>query len=384
MATSLSLKTDLCVPANDFRRQWQDLGPALTAAFEDFGESGWYVLGREVAAFEESLARMWGIGHAVGVASGLDALEISLRLLGCGPGDKVLTTPVSAFATTLAILKLGAVPVFADCDANGLLSLEACEELLERAPEIRYFVPVHLYGHSLDLDRLEELRNRFDLKMVEDCAQSIGARWHGSGSTRATGTVGQMAATSFYPTKNLGAFGDGGAILTSDPKLANGAHQLRDYGQSAKYRHEFIGYNSRLDELQATLLGRVLLPRLAGWIERRREIARMYLAGLSHNGITPFDPPANSESSWHLFPAAVAPERKAAFLAYMKSRGIAAGEHYPIAIPDQPAMATRVFEDHGCRTARQLCAAEVSLPIHPYLTNEEVQYAIDACNKWGR
>ncbi len=372
------------MPANDFGRQWQDLGGALTAAFEDFGASGWYVLGREVAAFEESLARMWGVGHAVGVASGLDAIEISLRLLGCGPGDKVLTTPVSAFATTLAILKLGAVPVFADCEANGLISLDVCEDLLRRSPEIRYFVPVHLYGHSLDLDRMEELRDRFGLKIVEDCAQSIGARWHGRGATRATGTVGQMAATSFYPTKNLGAFGDGGAILTSDPELARGARQLRDYGQSAKYRHEFIGYNSRLDELQAALLGRVLLPRLAGWIERRREIARQYLAGLSHKGVVPLNKPKNSESSWHLFAARVAPQCKAAFIEHLKAHGISAGEHYPIAIPDQPAMCFGKFEDHGCPAAGTLCASEVSLPIHPYLTNEEVQHVIDTCNDWGQ
>ena len=387
MATSPSARSGPRVPANDFARQWQDLRGALTAAFEDVGASGWYVLGREVAAFEESLARMWGVGHAVGVASGLDAIEISLRLLGCGPGDKVLTTPLSAFATTLAILKLGAMPVFADCDESGLISLDACERLLEGAPEIRYFVPVHLYGHSLDLDRLEALRDRFGLKIVEDCAQSIGARWRGRVSTRATGTVGQVAATSFYPTKNLGAFGDGGAILTSDPELAQGARQLRDYGQSAKYRHEFVGYNSRLDELQAALLGRVLLPRLAGWIERRREIARKYIAGLSYGSIAPFHQPEGSESSWHLFPVAVAPERKAAFMEHLKNRGIGAGEHYPVAIPDQPAMVRRTTphgnsEDHGCPLARNLCASEVSLPIHPYLTDEEVQYVIDVCNDW--
>ena len=398
MATSLSVKPAIRVPANDFGRQWQELGGALTAAFEDVGESGWYVLGREVSAFEEALARMWGVKHAVGVASGLDALEISLRLLGCQAGDKVLTTPVSAFATTLAILKLGAVPVFVDCDAGGLISLDACEELLERAPDIRYFVPVHLYGHSLDLDRLKTLRDRFELRVIEDCAQSIGARWEDCAQsigarwrgvtsdtaigTAATGTVGQAAATSFYPTKNLGAFGDGGAILTSDPELAQGARQLRDYGQSSKYRHEFIGYNSRLDELQAALLGRVLLPELNGWIEKRRGIAKTYLAGLGHPGVIPLEKPSGSESSWHLFPVAITPDRKATFLEYLKENRITPGEHYPIAIPDQPAMARVPHEDHGCPMARRLCASEVSLPIHPYLTEEQVQHVIATCNRW--
>jgi dTDP-4-amino-4,6-dideoxygalactose transaminase len=376
-------KPGMRVLANDFGRQWQELSGALTAAFQDVGESGWYVLGCEVAAFEEELACLWGVSHAVGVASGLDAIEISLRLLGCRPGDKVLTTPVSAFATTLAILKLGAVPVFADCDTHGLISLDACEELLERDPDIRYFVPVHLYGHSLDLERLAYLRDRFQLRIVEDCAQSIGARWNGLASYTTTGAIGQAAATSFYPTKNLGAFGDGGAILTSDPELALRARQLRDYGQTSKYRHDFIGYNSRLDELQAALLGRVLLPELNGWIEMRCRIARTYLAGLGHANMVPLGKPEHSESSWHLFPVAVAPDRKAAFIEHLKENWITPGEHYPIAIPDQPAMARAPHENRdGCPTARRLCASEVSLPIHPYLTEEEVQHVIATCNDW--
>jgi dTDP-3-amino-3,4,6-trideoxy-alpha-D-glucose transaminase len=394
----LARKPGIRVPANEFGRQWRELRGALIAAFEDVGESGWYVLGREVVAFEEALARMWGVAYAVGVASGLDAIEISLRLLGCQPGDKVLTTPVSAFATTLAILKLGAVPVFVDCDPCGLISLDACEELLERASDIRYFVPVHLYGCSLDLARLEYLRDRFQLRIVEDCAQSIGARWGSPSSQMIPGTIGQASATSFYPTKNLGAFGDGGAILTSDPELARRARQFRDYGQTSKYRHEFIGYNSRLDELQAALLGRVFLPELEGWIEKRRCVARAYLTGIRHPGIIPLghtsvssgtrfnsdssETRSHMDSSWHLFPVAVAPDRKAAFLEYLKENWITPGEHYPVAIPDQPALARVRYEDHGCDTARRLCASEVSLPIHPYLTEEEVEHVIATCNRW--
>lgn len=375
------LKPGIRVPANEFGRCWRELRGALVAAFEDVGESGWYVLGREVATFEEALARKWGMTHAIGVGSGLDAIEISLRVLGCQPGDKVLTTPVSAFATALAILKLGAVPVFVDCDSSGLISLDACEELLESASDIRYFVPVHLYGRSLDLDRLAHLRDRFELRMVEDCAQSIGTTWKG----RNTGTIGQAAATSFYPTKNLGAFGDGGAILTSDPAIARRARQLRDYGQSSKYRHEFVGYNSRLDELQAALLGRVLLPHLEGWIEKRRKIARAYLGGIAHPGILPLssdDESSKALPSWHLFPVAIALERKPAFLEYLRENWIAPGEHYPIAIPDQPALVNVRHEDHGCHVARRLCASEVSLPVHPYLTEEEIQHVIVTCNRW--
>jgi dTDP-3-amino-3,4,6-trideoxy-alpha-D-glucose transaminase len=385
IAKHLTPKAGIRVPANEFGRQWRELRGALIATFEHVGESGWYVLGREVAVFEEALARMWGVAHAVGVASGLDAIEISLRLLGCQPGDKVLTTPVSAFATTLAILKLGAVPVFVDCEPCGLISLDACEELLGRTSDIRYFVPVHLYGRSLDLGRLARLRDRFELRIVEDCAQSIGTRWN----LQPTGTVGQAAATSFYPTKNLGAFGDGGAILTSDPELALRARQLRDYGQTSKYRHEFIGYNSRLDELQAALLGRVLLPQLDSWIEKRRQIAQTYLPGIGHPGIIPLghggvssETAFDVNSSWHLFPVAVARERKTTFLEYLKENGITPSEHYPVVIPDQPVLAHARHEDHGCPVARRLCASEVSLPIHPYLTEEEVQHVIATCNQW--
>ena len=163
------------ITLNDFQRQWDDICADVLAAVETVGLSGWYILGGEVVAFEQALAEQWGLRHSVGVASGLDAIEISLKTLGCRRGDSVLTTPMSAFATTLAIVKLGAVPIFADCDEYGLVDLKQCGEILRARPEIRYFVPVHLYGHSLDLTELRSLRDEYGLRIVEDCAQSIGA-----------------------------------------------------------------------------------------------------------------------------------------------------------------------------------------------------------------
>ena len=367
------------IPANDFRRQWEDLRQNATAAFDRVGASGWYVLGSEVRDFENALAAFWGLPHAIGVASGLDAIEISLRILGCRPGDHVLTTPLSAFATTLAILKLGAVPVFVDTDDHGLIDLDHARDLLWRRPDIRFFVPVHLYGHSLDMGKLHEIREKFEIHMVEDCAQSIGATSNG----HATGTVGQFAATSFYPTKNLGAFGDGGAILTQTSDARDQAASLRDYGQTAKYRHASIGYNSRLDELHAAILRSAMLPRLERWIERRRAIAARYLAGIHNSAVRCPAAPTGSESSWHLFPVFVAYELKASFLAHLKESGIGAGEHYPLIIPDQPAMAHVAFElASDCATARRIAASEVSLPVHPYLTNSEVDEVIAAVNTW--
>jgi dTDP-3-amino-3,4,6-trideoxy-alpha-D-glucose transaminase len=355
------------VHANDFRRQWEDVRTDSLAAFEAVGASGWYVLGEEICAFEKALAQQWGIGHAVGVASGLDAIEIALRILGCGPGDCVLTTPLSAFATTLAIVKLGATPIFADTDDCGLIDLDLCRKILENRRDIRFFVPVHLYGQALDAKALRSLRESFGVKIVEDCAQSIGAQ---------TGHVGEIAATSFYPTKNLGAMGDGGAILTNDLGFDAQARTLRDYGQSSKYRHESIGYNSRLDELQAALLRRVALPRLEAWTRRRQQIAARYLERIDHKNVRLL---RNASSSWHLFPVFVEPTLRESFMTHLKVKKIGIGIHYPHTIPDQPAL--RGIE-HGCPTARRIADSEVSLPIHPYLTDAEVDRVIEAVQSW--
>ena len=365
--------------ANDFKRQWADTGADVLKTVEAVGASGWYILGQAVQSFERSLAAYWRLPHAIGVASGLDAIEISLRALGCGPGDFVLTSPISAFATPLAIIKTGAIPVFADCGPYGLIDLEECRQVLENRSEIRFMAPVHLFGHSLDLDKLAALRDRFQLGIVEDCAQSIGAQWNGL----PTGSVGQFAATSFYPTKNLGALGDGGAVLTQTEQNAALIRSYRDYGQSSKYIHDVIGYNSRLDELQAAILNNVFLPRLEGWLSTRRQIARTYLSGISSPALTPAGSPEGSHSGWHLFPVLVETNRKAEALSYFKNKGIAVAEHYPRALVEQPALAHLKGQlGSRCQSAVEFCAREISLPIHPYLTEEEVADVIQACNAW--
>ena len=379
-ATSRPPESDRQPPvlANDFRRQWEDLRTDYLAALDAVGQSGWYVLGEEVRQFEKSLASWWGLGYSVGVASGLDAIEIGLRVLGCRAGDRVLTTPLTAFATTLAILKLRAVPVFVDTDERGLIDLGRCRELLQRRRDIGYFVPVHLYGHSLDLEALRELRESYGLQIVEDCAQSIGASFDG----KPTGSAGDLAATSFYPTKNLGAMGDGGALVTNDAGFRAQAVALRDYGQSSKYRHELVGYNSRLDELQAAFLRRLSLPRLESWTLRRREIARLYLDQIRHPQVKLLGAPEGSASSWHLFPVWVKPEKREGFLQHLKAAGIGPGIHYPVTVVDQPALCGVAHESGDCSRARYLAATEVSLPIHPYLTDAEVVRVIEAVRSW--
>jgi dTDP-3-amino-3,4,6-trideoxy-alpha-D-glucose transaminase len=365
--------------ANDFQRQWRDTEEAVLAAVRKVGACGWYVLGEELRQFERQLTAQWKMAHAVGVASGLDALEIALRVAGCGPGDHVLTTPLSAFATTMAIVRLGATPVYVDIDEYGLIDLAACREVLARRRDIGFVVPVDLYGHSLNPQAVAALLRDFGCGVVEDCAQSIGATFGGAPA----GSGAQIVATSFYPTKNLGALGDGGALVCNDAALAAAARVLRDYGQSAKYHHSQIGYNSRLDELHAAIMRHAYLPKLSAWTARRREIAARYVAGIRNDALVVPGAPEGSESCWHLFPVMVSDHRKRDFLTYMKRAEIVCGEHYPIAAPDQEAMRGVAFEMVGdCERTSTWCACEVSLPIHPYLEDAEMERVIEVCNKW--
>ena len=362
---------------NDFAAQWRAIEGEVLDACRRVGRSGWYVLGREVAAFESSLATHWGLTSAIGTGNGMDAIEIVLRAGGLKRGDLVLTTPVSAFATTLAILRAGGVPVFVDTDDTGLIDLGQAETVLDRRPDIRWMVPVHLYGHCLDMPRLQILARR-GLRIVEDCAQSIGASHQG---TRC-GTAGFAATVSFYPTKNLGALGDGGAILTNDPDLASTCRQWRDYGQSAKYEHTVAGMNSRLDEWHAAILADAMLPRLDTATARRRAIAARYLAQLRSDHVQPLPVPPGSESVWHLFPVRVREDRPA-LLAHLAAHGVQSAVHYPAIIPDQPAMAAEAHEVASpLENARRLTREVLSLPVHPWLTDEQVETVVRAVNSW--
>lgn len=362
---------------NDFKRQWAEIGPAALAAVERVGASGSYILGREVEAFEAKLAEFWGVPHAVGVANGMDAIEIALRALDLRVGQKVLTTPFSAFATTLAILRAGGVPVFVDVDDNGNIDLEQCRDIFSRDRSICFFVPVHLYGNPLDLEELAGLRRDFDLLMVEDCAQAIGAK-HGG---RSVGTVGQAAATSFYPTKNLGAFGDGGALLTDDPSTAGRARALRNYGQSDLYLHDELGLNSRLDELHAAVLSDALLPNLQRWTEARRQIASRYLREIQH--FRTIKPTPSAEPVWHIFPAFVEAGERDGVRERLLERGVATGVHYPRLITEQPAMQLSVSYEVATEpaNARRLAGSELSLPIHPFLREDDTELVVAACRR---
>lgn len=375
----MSAEKKQAILMNDFQRQWQDIGQQVLDATQAVGKSGWYVLGASVKQFEQNLAKHWGLSQAIGCANGLDAIEIGLRAQNIRTGDKALTTPLSAFATTLAILRCGATPVFVDVDEHGLMDLQKAEQALLADSSIRFMVPVHLYGHAMSLPNLAKLRDQFSLQMVEDCAQAIGARSFGT----PVGGAAQMAATSFYPTKNLGALGDGGAIVCNDSALAQKAQCLRDYGQSEKYLHTELGLNSRLDELHAAILNAAMLPRLADWTTKRRQIAQCYLEGIKHPSIQLPTAPEGSDSVWHLFPLIVKSNRDS-LKSWLSQHSIHSGVHYPILITDQPALLTAGQPiiigslDNAQRFARQ----ELSIPIHPYLSDDEVTQVIRVINDW--
>jgi dTDP-4-amino-4,6-dideoxygalactose transaminase len=369
----------LNVRANDFERQWEDVREEALDAVDRVGRSGWLVLGEEVRAFESELAEWWGVPFAVGVASGLDAIEIGLRAAGVGDGARVLTTPFTAFATTLAVFRAGAEPVWCDVDDSGSIDLDRVEAALRADPSIRAVLPVHLYGHPLDPAELERIAAEHDVIVIEDCAQSAGASREG----RATGTAGIAAATSLYPTKNLGAMGDGGVLLTKDAALAELAKSLRDYGQQERYEHTELGLNSRLDELHAAVLRSAFLPRLDGWLARRSEIASLYTEALADGPLRPIVA-AGGESANHLYPVEVIEADPAEVAGQLRERGIGVARHYPFVCPDQGAARGRGVELDELSVARRLAERELSLPVHPYMEDSEVEAVVGACLELGR
>ena len=360
--------------ANDFARQWQDIGSDALAAIERVGHSGWLVLGEEVRAFELEIAAWWGVPHAVGVASGLDALEIALRCADLPRGSRVLTTPLTAFATTLAIVRAGAEPVWCDVDGSGGLDLDQVDATLRADRSIRAVMPVHLYGHPIDPAGLERLAIEHNVVTIEDCAQSAGAERAG----KPTGLAGIAAGTSLYPTKNLGSMGDGGVLLTSDETIAARARRLRNYGQGSQYEHVELGLNSRLDELHAAVLRSAMLPRLDRWLARRGEIASRYTEALHESSLRPVAA-AGGRSAHHLFPVQMLDNDPKAVREQIIQRGVAVGRHYPLVCPDQPAMRGLGTAVGDLATARQLAERELSLPIHPYLEGQEIEAVIEAC-----
>jgi dTDP-4-amino-4,6-dideoxygalactose transaminase len=344
----------------------------VKAAIDRVLASGWFILGPEVEAFEREFAAASKVPHAVGVGTGTDAITLILRALDIGPGDEVITSPLSAAYSALAIMMAGARPVFADIDPDRLtLDPRATEAAI--TGRTRAIMPVHLYGQAADMRPLEAIAAKHNLAIVEDAAQAHLA----TADQRPVGTIGVAAATSFYPTKNLGAAGDGGAVLTRDAQLASRVKRLRNGGQTSRYHHEEFGVNSRLDEMQAAIL-RARLAYLPAWTAKRRSIAARYRTELEGARVhTPREWDAGHV--YHLFPVLTAERDR--FQAHMKERGIETLIHYPVPISRQPAVSTT--SPAMCPIADRVCSQVVSLPIYPGLTDQAVAAVAEAASTFG-
>jgi len=344
----------------------------VKAAIDRVLASGWFVLGPEVEAFEREFAAASKVAHAIGVGTGTDAITLILRALDIGAGDEVITAPLSAAYSALAIMMAGARPVFADIDPHRLtLDPRATEAAI--TSRTRAIMPVHLYGQAADMRAIEAIAAKHNLAIVEDAAQAHLATVDG----RPIGTIGIAAASSFYPTKNLGAAGDGGAVLTRDAQLAARVKRLRNGGQTSRYHHEEFGVNSRLDEMQAAIL-RARLAYLPAWTARRRAIAARYRTGLEHARIN-IPRECDPGHVYHLFPVLTAERDR--FQTHMKDRGIETLIHYPVPIPRQPALSST--SPAMCLIAERVCSQVVSLPIYPGLTDRAVAAVVQAASTFG-
>jgi dTDP-4-amino-4,6-dideoxygalactose transaminase len=349
------------VPFLDLAGMHREIREPLEEAFRRVLDSGWFIMGSELEAFESEFAQYCGVKHCIGVGNGLDALHLLLRAYGIGPGDEVLVPSNTFIATWLAVSQSGArpVPVEPRIDTYNIDPEQLSAEI---TPRTRAIMPVHLYGQPADMDAINAIAKRHGLIVIEDAAQAQGARYKG----RRVGGLGHAAATSFYPGKNLGALGDGGAVLTNDDAIAEKVRVLRNYGSRVKYHHDEAGYNTRLDEMQAAFL-RVKLPLLDDWNSRRADVARRYAVGLDGVDIGLPVVPDWAQPVWHLY--VVRSKRRDELRACLEQSGISTMIHYPVAPHRQRCYAE--FSDQQLPVAEQLAAEVLSLPMSPYLSDDQ-------------
>lgn len=336
----------------------------IDSRIRSVASSGSYVLGKEVSVFEEEFAKYVGSKYAIGVGNGMEAIQIALMALGIGKGDEVITTPLSAVASTLAIIAAGATPVFCDIDDFFHLDSTKIETLI--TPKTRAILPVHLYGQSCDMDALSDISKRRDIPIIEDCAQAHGAKFN----EKRLGSIGSAGCFSFYPTKNLGAMGDGGAITTDSAEIAEKCRSIRNYGQKNRYEHARIGVNSRLDEIQAAILS-VKLPFLDENNARRKDAAKLYrehLAGIQ--GVSLPKLRDKADHIYHLF--VIETENRDALQKHLADSDIPSLIHYPIPIHKQECLPE--YSALNLESVENKSKRILSLPMHPFITEEEIGY----------
>lgn len=349
------------IPLLDLSPEIEAIGDEVKAAISRVVDSGHFILGPEVEQFENEVADYLGVKHAVGVNSGTDALVIGLRALDIGPGDEVLTTPFTFFATAEAISIIGATPVFVDIDP---VSLNIDPALIEAAitPQTRAILPVHLFGRPADMNRITEIAHQHDLAVLEDCAQAFGAQYHAAASAPYVGTIGDVGAFSFFPSKNLGAYGDGGLVVTDDDALADAARMLRKHGGKNKYHNVTLGYNSRLDAIQAAVL-RVKLNHIDAYNSSRRSVAEKYHKLLkSATGLIP--PPLVDGHVFHQYTVQVTDAVRTDVQRDLSNAGISSKVYYPIPCHQLP-----VYDhiDVALPAAEEAAQRVLSLPIWPQM-----------------
>jgi dTDP-4-amino-4,6-dideoxygalactose transaminase len=350
----------------DLRRQYLPLKDEIIKGMEQALEGMHLFLGENVQAFENEFAQFCGVRHGIGVSDGTGALQVILRAMGIGPGDEVITVSHSFIATSEAIVLAGARPVFVDIDqATHLMDVGQVEAKI--TPHTRAILPVHLYGQPADMDPILELASRHGLWVIEDACQAHGAEYKG----RRTGGLGHAAAFSFYFSKNLGAYGEGGFVTTNDDELARKVRMIRDHGSEQRYHHDVVGMNARLDELQAVVL-RAKLPHLQEWNDQRRSHAALYGELLRETpAITPVECPENRHV-YHLYVIRV-PQRDK-LQAWLKDRGVSTGVHYPLPVHLQKATEDLGYRPGDLPVTERVAAEILSLPMYPELTDEEIAY----------
>ena len=360
------------VPLLDLKRQYRAIQPEIDAAIARVVGSGQYILGPEVEAFEREVAHYLGAEHAIGVASGTDALWLALKAVGVGPGDKVIVPGFTFGATASAVCNTGAEPVFVDIDPKTFnIDPEHVRDTLESHPElqerVKAIIPVHLYGQPADMDEILLIAREYDLFVIEDAAQAIGAEYKG----KKVGTLGHLGCFSFFPTKNLGAYGDGGLVTTNDEELADRVRLLRVHGARPKYYHHVVGTNSRLDALQAAIL-RVKLPHLEGWTRARQEHAAYYderLAGLG--GIEIPYRAADRTHIYHQYTLRVGGRLRDDLQQYLTEAGIGTAVYYPTPLHLQPCFRPLGYREGELPESERASREVLSLPMFPELTGEE-------------
>jgi len=358
----------------DLSRQYQLLKPEIDQAIQAVLDSTEFIMGRAVGSFESALAEYLEVKHAVGCASGTDALQVALMALGIGPGDEVITSPFTFVATVETLVLLGARPVFVDINP---LTYNLDPALVERriSPRTKAIIPVHLYGHPAEMDPLLALSGQYGIKVIEDAAQAVGSKYR----EKWAGGLGDIGCLSFFPSKNLGAYGDAGALLTQNEELADRIRLLINHGSKFRYHHEILGVNSRLDSLQAAIL-QVKLGHLEEWTETRIRIAHRYseeLAGL------PLQLPFRAAGVRHVYNQySIRTPRRDALSHFLQGKGIATAVHYPMPLDRQPAYAHFRIEEHPCPVSEQVSKEILSLPIFPEMEATEIEWVIDSIREF--